>query len=119
MLSASYVEMPTPPSGAPSPVQQCATPSWSFSGTQNRTSGNLTLACATSGATIQYKKNGGTTTNYSTPLALICTQTADEVEFWAIKSGLSTSTHRNFDNTHTPLQEGGGGFPPGGHGGFQ
>jgi hypothetical protein len=102
-----------PDTAAPTnPLVQCGAPKWSFSGTANYTSGNITLSNTTSLATIKYSKNGGAITNYSSPVSMACTTTGDKIEFWAIKAGLSDSAHKTFDNTK--IQGAGGGFYGGG-----
>jgi hypothetical protein len=77
-------------------INQCAPPSRSFSGIQGYTGGNLTLTAVTSGSTIKYKKNGGATQTYSSPIALVCNFVGDVVEYWATKAGLDDSAHVDF-----------------------
>jgi hypothetical protein len=101
-------------SGAPpNPLAKCGTPKWTFSGTLNYTSGNITLTNTTSGATIKYSKNGGATNTYSSPVTLACTSTGDSIEFWAIKTGLANSAHKTVNNTKV---SGSGGGTSGGGG---
>jgi hypothetical protein len=85
--------------GGPAGGATCAAPAWTFSGTLNQTSGNITLSAVTTGSTIYYQKNYGTITAYSAPVFLDCTGTGDHVEFWATKSGLAESAHLSVDNT--------------------
>lgn len=94
------------------PVNQCAPPGWSFSGTLKHTSGNLTLTQTTPGSVRLYKKNGGATITYSTPIALVCTNAGDEIEAWATHATMSDSAHRIIDNTKETTYGGGGHYPP-------
>ena len=75
-----------------------------FNATQHLQSGLLILSSA--GTTIKYKKNGGTTTTYSTPISVASTASGDTIEFWSTTSGKSDSPHGFFDNTYDPPQGG-------------
>lgn len=65
------------------------------SGHLGKTAIIVSLTCPTTGATIKFKINGGTTTTYSGNVTL---QVDDEIEFWAEKSGLNPSAHSYFTN---------------------
>jgi len=88
------------------PASQCGAPSWSFSGTLNATSGNLTLTVTTSGSAITYSLNGGANTAYTAPVFLAKN---DVIEFWATKATLLDSPHTTIDNTVEKVYGGGGG----------
>jgi hypothetical protein len=85
--------------------------SFSFDHAQHHQAGTLAMACATSGATIKYKKNGGSTTTYSAPVSCAL---GDVFEAWSETSGMGNSPTTTFDNTFDP-PEGGGGGSGGGH----
>jgi len=97
------------------PTAQCSAPAWSFSGTLNVTSGNITLTATTAGSSISYSKNGGATQTYASPVSLACTTSGDTIEFWATKAGLLDSVHVTIDNTKSRDYGGGGDRGGGGH----
>lgn len=56
----------------------------------------VTLACATGGSTIHYRKNGGAWTTYVSAVAMAA---ADVLDFYASKAGLADSDTDSFTNT--------------------
>ena len=82
---------------------------FSFSGTQNVTGGNLSMLCATPSNVIKYKKNGGSATTYSAAIAIVSNSTGDIIEAWSETSGMNPSAHTFFDNTYDRREPGGGG----------
>jgi hypothetical protein len=101
-------------SGTASGGQTCGAVSFQFSGAQGRTSGTLTLRCATPSSTIKYSKNGAAFATYSAPLGLVVD---DTVETYAQASGSNDSAHSFFDNARTLDDSGGGNYGDGGGGG--
>jgi len=110
-LIAHYTKVQQIP-GQPTPTQQCAAPTWSYSGVLNHSGGNLTLAATTNGSVIHYIKNGGSVTTYTSPIALACLTVGDTVEFWATLTGMDDSQHLFIDNSKETTFGGGGHLPP-------
>jgi hypothetical protein len=82
-------------SGAGTP--SCGSVAWRVaSGTPGHTSINLALACATSGSTIHYRKNGGALTTY---VGVVTLALDDSIEFYASASGYSDSPVDFYENT--------------------
>lgn len=98
----------------PGNTQQCAPPSWTYSGVLNHSPGNLVLTRVTAGSTIHYSKNNGSEVTGAGPLsvALDVTQTGDTLEYWATLSGYDESSHHLIDNQREITFGGGTHWPP-------
>ncbi|MBA2585692.1 MAG: hypothetical protein H0U99_04335 [Chthoniobacterales bacterium] len=68
-----------------------------FSGTKGKTSGTITLRCATASPTIKYSKNGAAFATYSAAFAIVL---GDTVESYAQATGFADSIHTYFDNAY-------------------
>lgn len=91
---------------ADSVTGQVATPSLSWVGQRGNATITVSAVCATSGATIKYKKSGGASTTYSASITLALNTYA---EFWGEKSTFITSATAYIDNNWA---ESGGGIEP-------
>jgi hypothetical protein len=111
----TYTKVATQPPGN---ANQCALPTWTYTGVLMHSPGNLVLTATTPGSTIHYKKtNNGVTAAEVTgggPLtvALACNLAGDQLEYWASFGGYDDSAHHVIDNTKETTFGGGGHWPP-------
>ena len=113
----TYTKVATQPPGN---ANQCALPSWSYTGVLMHSPGNLVLTPVTPGSAVHYKltHNGITATEVigaggaTLTVALACNLSGDQLEYWGTFSGYDDSAHHTIDNTKETTFGGGGHWPP-------